>query len=112
VIVGIGRRWRADTPEDCANADKERAQGWTNRAGQGIHRDRAREKKPNGRAEYRRPILGSQDPTPPERNPCDDHRREESTEDPAYPETAFAESMTDHRSDGTAKPTEDTSNKE
>jgi hypothetical protein len=112
VTVEIGTRWCADAAEYCASSDQERARDWTNRTAQGVDRDRACQKKPDGRAERRRPRLGSDDPMPPESNPCDEHRGEESTEDSANPKTAFAERMTDDRSECAANATERASNKE
>jgi hypothetical protein len=102
----------ADTSDHGASADEESAHDWTNRTGQGVHRDRARRKKPHGRAERRRPKLGSDDPMPPETNLCGEQRGEEPTYDSAHPQTAFAERITDHRSECASKTTERASNEE
>src|SRR5882672_3136249 len=109
---GVGSRWRVATAENCANADEQCAEDWTNRTGQGVHRNGARDEESNGRAEHRGPILGSHDPMPPESNPRDEHRCQESTDNSTRPETHFAERMIDHRSECAAKPTENASNKE
>jgi hypothetical protein len=47
----------------------------------------------------------------PECNPCDENRGEKSTKDTARPETAFAEPMTDHRSERAANTAKHASNK-
>jgi hypothetical protein len=104
--------WCADAAEDCTSPNEERAHDWTNGTGQGIRRDCARQQKPYGRAACRRPKLGSDDPFPPESDPRDEHRGEESAEDSARPETAFAEGVTDHRSQRAAKTTERAGNNE
>jgi hypothetical protein len=112
VVVEIGRRWCPHTSDHCARADEECAHDWTNRTGQSVNRDRARYTKPHSRTERNWPKLGSDDPMPPESNPCGEHRSEESTEDPSCPETTFAERVTDNRSERAAYTTERASNKE
>jgi hypothetical protein len=49
---------------------------------------------------------------PPDRNSCDEHRCDESAENSARPETAFAERMTYRRSECAADATERAGNKE
>jgi hypothetical protein len=49
---------------------------------------------------------------PPESNPRDEHRGKESAEYSARPETAFAERVTNNRSECAAEPAESASNKE
>src|SRR6266480_3561922 len=93
VVVEVGRRWRADTAENRTGPDQKCAHDWTNGTGQGVHHNRARYQEPNHGAEYSRPIPGSDDPTPPQSDSCDEQRREESTDNSARPEPSFAEPM-------------------
>src|SRR5438046_2296519 len=111
-VVEVGCRWRADTAENRTSADQKCAHDWTNRAGQGVHDDRARYQEPNDRAEHRRPILGSDDPTPPESDSCDEQRGEESTENSARPKPCFAERMSGYRSEQAASTTDHAGKKE
>jgi hypothetical protein len=49
---------------------------------------------------------------PPDRNSCDEQRGDESAENSTGPETAFAERMTDHRSECGANTTKRAGKKE
>jgi hypothetical protein len=49
---------------------------------------------------------------PPESNPCDEHRGDESAEDSARIETGFAERMAGYRSEYAANAAECAGNKE
>jgi hypothetical protein len=72
-VVPARARSRAGTAKERAEADEECAHDWADGTRQGVHRDRARQEKSQGRAERRRPEPRAGDPDTPDGDPCDEH---------------------------------------